>query len=179
MNSSSPNHHGLVALQVAEDAAVEVIALMRGLPAAMRTYQDQAVRASASAVLNLAEGTGRRGRDRRRFWQVAHASTKEAMSAVRIAVRVQAVDQQTGQRVLALLDRLGALTYGLWQLRVWSSTTRSVSVSASQPADRPGRASAHPLPSPLPAPGADTADRHGLRRRRRDARHPKSPNTRD
>ena len=66
MNSNSSHHHGLVALQVAEDAAVEVIALMRGLPAAMRTYQDQAVRASASAVLNIAEGAGRRGRAPRR-----------------------------------------------------------------------------------------------------------------
>ena len=115
MNRSSHQHHGLIALQVAEDAAVEVIALMRGLPAAMRTYQDQAVRASASAVLNLAEGAGRRGRDRRRFWQVAHASTKEAMSAVRVAVRSRAVDQKAGDHVLVLLDRLGGLTYGLWR----------------------------------------------------------------
>lgn len=115
MNSNSPAHHGLIALEVAEDAAVEVIALMRGLPAAMRIYQDQAVRASASAVLNIAEGAGRRGRDRRRFWQVAHASTKEVMSAVRVAVRSRAVDQRAGERVLALLDRLGALTYGLWR----------------------------------------------------------------
>ena len=107
------DYHGARLVPLA--AAVEVIALMRGLPAAMRTYQDQAVRASASAALNIAEGAGRRGRDRRRLWQVAHASTKEAMSAVRIAVRSQAVDQRAGRRVLAMLDRLGGLTYGLWR----------------------------------------------------------------
>ena len=34
------------------------------------------------------------------------------MSAVRIAVRSQAVDQRAGRRVLAMPDRLGGLTYG-------------------------------------------------------------------
>ena len=114
-NSTNNNGGGLVALAVAEDTAVAVIQLMRGLPAAMRIYQDQAVRASASAVLNVAEGAGRRGRDRKRFWQVAYASAKETTAAVSVAVRSGAVDRRAGEKVLALLDRLGGLTYGLWR----------------------------------------------------------------
>lgn len=114
-SSSIHNKHGLVALSVAEDAAVEVVELTRGMPAALKSYRDQAIRASASAVLNLAEGAGRRGRDRRRFWQVAHASAKETLSAMRVAVRVNAVDRKAGERLLEQLDRLAALTYGLWR----------------------------------------------------------------
>ena len=107
----------LVALQVAEDAAVAVTLLMQKVPAAMRLYQDQAIRAAGSAALNLSEGNGRRGRERKRYFQVAYASAREAKTAVRIAVRVNAVDKQAGERALALLDRAAALTWGLWRGR--------------------------------------------------------------
>jgi len=48
---------------------------------------------------------------------VAYASACEAKTAVRIAVRVNAVDKQAGERALALLDRTAALTWGLWRGR--------------------------------------------------------------
>ena len=105
---------GLVALQVAEEAAVAVTLLMRRVPAAMRIYQDQAIRAAGSAALNLSEGNGRRGRERKRYWQVAYGSAREAKTAVRIAIRTNAVDKAAGERALALLDRTAALCWGLW-----------------------------------------------------------------
>ena len=89
---------GLVALQVAEEAAVAVTLLMRRVPAAMRIYQDQAIRAAGSAALNLSEGNGRRGRERKRYWQVAYGSAREAKTAVRIAIRTNAVDKAAGER---------------------------------------------------------------------------------
>jgi len=90
---AAPHADGFIALAVAEDAAVAVGELMQGLPASLRCFQDQAVRAAASVALNVAEGSGRRGRERKRFYQVAHASAREAKSAVRIVVRLNAIDQ--------------------------------------------------------------------------------------
>ena len=104
---------GLVALQVAQDVAVGTITLMQTLPPALRSYQDQAIRATGSVVLNLAEGAGRRGRDRARFWQVAFGSAKEAQAAVQVVVRAGQVDQAAGEALLGVLDRLAALTWGL------------------------------------------------------------------
>ena len=105
---------GFIALAVAEDAAVAVGELMQGLPASLRCFQDQAVRAAASVALNVAEGSGRRGRERKRFYQVAHASAREAKSAVRIVVRLNAIDQARGRETVDLLDRAAALTWRLW-----------------------------------------------------------------
>ena len=105
---------GFIALAVAEDAAVAVGELMQGLPASLRCFQDQAVRAAASVALNVAEGSGRRGRERKRFYQVAHASAREAKSAVRIVVRLNAIDQARGPETVDLLDRAATLTWRLW-----------------------------------------------------------------
>ena len=65
-NNKPTSGKTLVALSVAEDAAVAVARIMTGLPAGLRIYQDQAIRAAASAALNVAEGAGRGGRDRKR-----------------------------------------------------------------------------------------------------------------
>ena len=119
MNTNVPNQtrpqtgRGLVALQVAQDAAVGTITLMQTLPPALRSYQDQAIRSTGSVVLNLAEGAGRRGRDRARFWQVAFGSAKEAQAAVQVVVRAGQVDKAAGEALLRILDRLAALTWGL------------------------------------------------------------------
>lgn len=72
---------------------------------------DQIVRAGSSITLNLSEGSGRRGRDRKRFFQFAHGSAKEIRGALDTAVawgwRVDA------ERARALLDRELALLWGL------------------------------------------------------------------
>ena len=115
MPASQHKPSGFVAQGVAEDVAVGVIQLFSGLPRALRCYEDQAIRASGSVVLNLAEGSGRRGRDRKRFWQVAHASNREVQAAVRVVVAAGAVDRVKGVALLTQLDRLGGLTYGLWR----------------------------------------------------------------
>ena len=107
----------MIAVQVAEDAAVATLQLVSALPPALRIYKDQAIRASGSAALNLAEGGGRRGREQARYFQVAHASAREALTAVRIVVRARMVDEEAGMEVVAMLDRVAAMAYGLWRGR--------------------------------------------------------------
>ena len=114
-NNKPSSGKTLVALSVAEDAAVAVARIITGLPAALRVYQDQAIRAAASAALNVAEGAGRRGRERKRFWRVAYSSAVEARTAVRIVARLGAIDRAAGHEAARLLDRTAALTYGLWR----------------------------------------------------------------
>ena len=109
--------HSLVALQVAEQAAIATLELVSKLPPPLKVYKDQAIRASGSAALNLAEGSSRRGREQARFYQVAHGSAREALTAVRIVVLARFVDEDAGYRVMELLDRTAALTYGLWRGR--------------------------------------------------------------
>ena len=116
-NNTPSSGTSLVALGVAEDAAVAVARIMTGLPAALRIYQDQAIRAAASAALNVAEDSGRGGRDQKRFWRVAYSSAVEARTAVRIVVRLGAIDRAAGHEAARLLDRTAALTYGLWRGR--------------------------------------------------------------
>ncbi len=74
---------------------------------------DQLDRASVSVALNLAEGARRTGRDRARFYAIAHGSANESRTALRIAAAKRALDAKRTAEVDALMDRLGAM---LWRL---------------------------------------------------------------
>ena len=86
---------------------------MAGPAPGVRSYADQAVRASGSAALNLAEGHGRLGRDKRYHYSVAYGSAQEASAALRILVAAQAIDLVEAGAVLDLLDRVRAMTWRL------------------------------------------------------------------
>ena len=74
---------------------------------------DQAIRAVASVVLNLAEGQGRRGRDRMHHWRIAYGSALEAGSAVNLLGEAGCLDRVQAAVALDLLDRVPAMTWRL------------------------------------------------------------------
>jgi four helix bundle protein len=113
---------------VAYDVALELVRALRPVVAQLRRYSpeaaDQVERAASSIVLNLAEGRRRRGRDPRRFWDMAHGSAGEIRGALDLAdAWGWEVDSA---RARALLDReLGLL---------WGLTRRSSAKDALPPA---------------------------------------------
>ena len=66
---------------VAYTVALDLIRALRPVVAQLRAYSadaaDQVERAASSIALNLAEGGRRRGRDPRRFFDMAHGSAGE------------------------------------------------------------------------------------------------------
>jgi four helix bundle protein len=104
---------GFDAHDLARDAAILVLELVRRAPSSVRALTDQAVRAVTSVPLNLAEGAGRRGRDRLHHWRIAYGSALEARTALEVLVATGSVDADAAARVDALLDRVAAMTWRL------------------------------------------------------------------
>ncbi|MGE0400813.1 MAG: four helix bundle protein [Kofleriaceae bacterium] len=100
---------------VAYEAALEMLRALAPVVEQLKRHNadiaDQVVRAGTSVALNLSEGSGRRGRDRKRFFQFAQGSAKEIRGALDTADawgwRVESA------RARALLDRVLALLWGL------------------------------------------------------------------
>ncbi len=98
---------------VAEEAATLAVDLVTKLPGAYRSYSDQLVRASGSVALNLAEGFGRRGKDKRHHYTIAYASAREASAATRILLRTGRLSPATAGQLLQRLDEVRAMTWRL------------------------------------------------------------------
>ncbi len=64
-------------------------------------------------AVNLAEGSGRAGRDRLYHFRVALGSAQEAKSQLGLVVGLGLVDEDQGRAALALLDRTCALVWRL------------------------------------------------------------------
>ena len=62
---------------------------------------------------NLAEGHGRSGRDRLRFWGIAYASAKEVDSHLRLLARAGVVKDDRAETVLSAFDEVRAMTWRL------------------------------------------------------------------
>jgi len=115
----------LVVLQIATRTAAAVASARLAHP----VFAQQLVRSSSSVALNIAEGTGRFGRDRRnrkRFrnatglpvarlqhYRIAYGSCLEAKTTVEILVLSGHLDRETGRRWWADLHRIGGLLWGL------------------------------------------------------------------
>ena len=100
---------------VAYTVALDLIRALRPVVAQLRTYSpdtaDQVERAASSIVHNLAEGDRRRGRDPRRFFDMAHGSAGEIRGALDVAEAWGwQVDSELARR---LLDRELGLLWGL------------------------------------------------------------------
>jgi len=104
---------GFEAHDVARDAAILVLRLVRHVPPRLRALTDQAVRAVISVPLNLAEGAGRRGRDRLHHWRIAYGSALEVRTALDLLVSTGVVDAEGAATAEALLDRVAAMTWRL------------------------------------------------------------------
>ena len=102
-----------VAHEVSLQAARRVFEVVQVVPVGCRYLADQARRAVASVPLNLAEGSGRAGRDRVHHFRIAYGSAKETQSAVRLLVAVGGIGGDEGSAALALVDRAAALTWKL------------------------------------------------------------------
>jgi hypothetical protein len=77
-----PTPERLLAHDLSLEAARQVFQLVEKVPPSARDLADQARRAAASVSLNLAEGSGRAGRDRLQHHRIAYASVKETMAAL-------------------------------------------------------------------------------------------------
>jgi len=74
---------------------------------------DQAIRAAASVAANLAEGHGRRGRDRMHHWRIAYASAKEVDTHLRLLLHAGSLNECHASRALELFDEVRAMTWRL------------------------------------------------------------------
>jgi four helix bundle protein len=108
-----PRHTGFDAHDVARDPATHVLRLVRQTPPTLRSLSDQTVRPVTSVSLNLAEGAGRRGRDRLHQWRIAYGSALEARTALELLVATGSVDADAAARADALLDRAAAMAWRL------------------------------------------------------------------
>ena len=99
------------------EVSLKVVELLRG-PIARLKAQDpdlarQLKRASSSTALNLAEGAGREGRDRRQHYRIARGSARETQAALRVASAAGELWPAETAAVLEVLDRLLRLLWGL------------------------------------------------------------------
>jgi len=104
---------GFDAHDVACEAAVHVLRLVRRASPTPRALADQTVRAVTSVPLNLAEGAGRRRRDRVHHWRIAYGSAREARTALELLVAAGCVDVEAATTADALLDRVAAMAWRL------------------------------------------------------------------
>ncbi len=110
---TTPSRNRLLAHTVALEAAGMAIALALALPPRLKVLADQLIRSASSVPANLAEGSGRTGRDRLYHWRVAYGSALEADSHLRLLLGAGAVDPEQAAKALELLDRTRALTWRL------------------------------------------------------------------
>jgi four helix bundle protein len=108
-----PRSTGFDAHDLAREAAILVLRLVNRAPPRLRALTDQTVRAVTSVPLNLAEGAGRRGRDRQYHWRIAYGSALEARTALELLVATGSIDTRAAATADALLDRVAAMTWRL------------------------------------------------------------------
>ncbi len=75
---------------------------------------DELRRAAMSVHLNLAEGSGRMGRDRTHLYSVAYASCQEVKAVLELGADFGDAPAENVEPALALADRAAAL---LWRLQ--------------------------------------------------------------
>jgi four helix bundle protein len=113
-NHTKPNGaQSFVALEI----ALSVISVLRGVVLVIRREDAelarQIVRSASSVAANLAEGNGRVGADRRRFFRIAAGSAQETRAHLRVANAWGWLEARQYAQADALLDRQLAI---LWKL---------------------------------------------------------------
>ena len=83
-----PTHEKLEVYQIALDAAVELDAVAHAIPSERRDLRDQLRRASASILLNIAEGASEFSPDEKaRFYRMARRSAAECTAVLDLLAR--------------------------------------------------------------------------------------------
>jgi four helix bundle protein len=103
----------LVIQQKAEQAAVIIIGMTARLPGRFHSLADQAVRASTSVALNLAEGSRHIGKSKLHHYRIAYGSAEEASSAIRILQAAGQLPAQQAGTALGMLDHVRAICWKL------------------------------------------------------------------
>lgn len=99
-------HEGLDAYQVALEVARWMV--KQPFPRGLSDLKNQGVRAAASVVLNIAEGSRRSGRARGNHYEIARGSAAEALAVLMIAELPGAEAQAHKlRRVDRMLERMG------------------------------------------------------------------------
>ena len=103
----------LVALEVTLEAIRALRSPLLPLRSRDPKLYEQIRRAASSVALNLAEGQGRRGKDRQHFWRIALGSAREVEVALRVAVAWGDLRASAVADSVRLLERVSAM---LWRL---------------------------------------------------------------
>ena len=103
--------------EVAMEMAVALRPVLEALARRDRDLESQLRRAAASVVLNIAEGSGRWGKDRIQHYRIATGSAAEAESALRLAKVWGFVDGSVAQAPEALLARVKSMLWRLTHIR--------------------------------------------------------------
>ena len=111
--SNAVNNTNLVAYTTALEAAGIAIKLVSRIPAPVKSIADQLIRSASPVPANLAEGHGRKGRDRQHHWRIAYASAKEDDSHLRLLAVAGAVNTVKAGTVLQGFDQVRAMTWRL------------------------------------------------------------------
>ncbi len=99
------NHERLDVYRLSVEVARWVAAA--AFPTGTSSLRDQALRASQSIVLNIAEGSSRRGQAGRNHFRIAMGSAAETAAVLDLVAISGASDQQTKlRRVASMLYRL-------------------------------------------------------------------------
>jgi four helix bundle protein len=104
---------GFDALDKAVRAAGIAISIARRVPAPLKPIGDQVIRAASSVPANLAEGSGRLGRDRLHHWRIAYSSAKEVAVHLDLLCRSDAVHRGKATIASKLFDDVCAMTWRL------------------------------------------------------------------
>lgn len=98
---------------VATQFASLLLCKLGKVPAAYRDLADQARRAATSIPLNIAEASGRTGKDRSHHFRIAYGSAQESAVAIQLLRSVGVVSSDDEALLLGLIDRVRAMCWKL------------------------------------------------------------------
>ena len=103
----------LLAHEKALEAAGLAIACIVRVPVPLRSIADQVVRSASSVPANLAEGHGRKDRDRMKFWRIAYSSAREVDGNLRLLSHAGAIDRSKALDAQHAFDQVRAMRWRL------------------------------------------------------------------
>jgi len=108
------NHQKLICYRVLLETAKRVPSIVDNVPRGYGDLMDQFKRALSSAILNLAEGNGRKSaKERARFFDISLASIAETSAAIDIMQAFKLISTPDGDEVRAELKSAYAMIFRL------------------------------------------------------------------
>ena len=104
---------GFDTLDKATTAAGLAISLAIRVPAPLKPIADQVIRSASSVPANIAEGSGRSGRDRMHHWRIAYGSANEVDVHLRLLINTGSINRSRAESAIQLFDDVRAMTWRL------------------------------------------------------------------